>query len=160
MQLKLKSSIQFLFSESIFEYQVTYVGGGTSRLALIKSQLLLELPKAFLILCSWLKHFASFGCIPIRTKIFDFGLLSCHVPSTPKFHFTIEIYPFSLEASSKMLPLHLRYRPHSYKSGSFQKTLSLNKEGKIWSSTTDSEDRINRTEENWIYSESSFLITF
>lgn len=52
MQLKLKSSIQFLFPESIFEYQVTYVGGGISRLALIKSQLLLELPKAFLTLCS------------------------------------------------------------------------------------------------------------
>lgn len=52
MQLKLKSSIQFLVSVHIFEYQVTYVGGGTSRLALIKSQLLLELPKAFLTLCS------------------------------------------------------------------------------------------------------------
>lgn len=52
MQLKLKSSIQFLFSLNIFEYQVTHVGGGNCRLALTKSQLLLELPKAFLTLCS------------------------------------------------------------------------------------------------------------
>jgi len=65
--MKLKSSIQFLFSVHIFEYQVTYVGGGTSRLALIKSQLLLELPKGFITLFSCLKHFASFGYIPIRT---------------------------------------------------------------------------------------------
>lgn len=38
---------------------------------------------------------------------------------------------FCCEASSKMLPLYLRYRPHSNKSGDFQKTFSQNKEEKI-----------------------------
>lgn len=38
---------------------------------------------------------------------------------------------FCCEASFKMLPLYLRYRPHSNKSGDFQKTFNLNKEEKI-----------------------------